>query len=158
MSGSAPYGLNRLPKFERSLTDLIKSHYKAGKQLEAFYNQVTGFFSAIETAPHHVKGAKAESWPANAYHIDFRLYKLYFNLPGLTGAAREGRLMYLVCDKTRTVDLLWIYTHKQFAKRPPDGDLKPILAEAVKGAIVAIVEPTLSVAGTQAVLPGIVEE
>ena len=45
-------------------------------------------------------------------------------MPELEGASKCGRLIYVVHEVQCTVYLLWIYTHKEFAKRPGDDDLR----------------------------------
>jgi hypothetical protein len=51
------------------------------------------------------------------------LYKAYFPADGLRGAASAARLLYLVNPGQRQIVLVWIYTHKQYAKRPPEKDI-----------------------------------
>ncbi|MBZ8181583.1 hypothetical protein [Oscillatoria salina] len=50
-------------------------------------------------------------------------------MPNLQGASEQGRLIYLVNQNERMIVLVWIYTHEEFAKRPPDKTLKQILQE-----------------------------
>jgi len=37
--------------------------------------------------------------------------------------------MYLLSDTLKLIKLVWIYTHEEFQKRPPDRDLKGIMQE-----------------------------
>jgi len=39
--------------------------------------------------------------------------------------------MYLVNASTCVIRLLWIYSHEQFSKRPPDKDLKDVIQETL---------------------------
>lgn len=60
-------------------------------------------------------------------------------MPGLSGAARQGRIMWLICDASKTVSLIWIYTHSEFEKRPADKDLKKVLEDAITSGLSAII-------------------
>ena len=51
-------------------------------------------------------------------------------MPGFHGAARQGWLIYLVNDEERVVLLLWIYTHAEFEKRPPEKELAEMLKKS----------------------------
>ena len=53
-------------------------------------------------------------------------------LPSLSGAARLGRLIYLVDNETKIINLVWIYTHKEYEKQPPDRELHKAIKEAFK--------------------------
>ena len=50
-------------------------------------------------------------------------------MPQLRGAAEQGRLIYLLDITKKEVVLVWIYTHAEFEKRPPDQNLKRLLLE-----------------------------
>ena len=50
-------------------------------------------------------------------------------MPQLRGSAEQGRLIYLLDITKQEVVLLWIYTHAEFEKRPPDQNLKRLLLE-----------------------------
>ena len=58
---------------------------------------------------------------------DQEFRKLVFPMPGRSGASGEGRLMYLVNYNDYLIKLVWIYTHEEFASRPPEKDLKQLL-------------------------------
>lgn len=47
--------------------------------------------------------------------------------------------MWLICESTSIVSIIWIYTHDEFKKRPEDSDLKRALKDAIGCAIAAIV-------------------
>lgn len=46
------------------------------------------------------------------------------------GASGQIRIMYLVNESRAVIKPLWIYSHEQFAKRPPDKDLTNVIQEA----------------------------
>lgn len=39
--------------------------------------------------------------------------------------------MYLVNETERIIKPLWIYSHQQFTKRPPDKDIRQVIQEAL---------------------------
>jgi hypothetical protein len=57
----------------------------------------------------------------------YEFRKLTFAVPGKAGASGEGRLMYLLDEENFKMLLVWIYTHAEFKKRPPDQELKQLL-------------------------------
>lgn len=61
---------------------------------------------------------------------EFRKY--YFDMPSLRGASGQGRLMYLVNRSLTLIELVWIYTHNEFEKRPPDKNLKQLIQELIE--------------------------
>ena len=53
-------------------------------------------------------------------------------MPSLNGAAKEGRLIYLFNPELSEVFFVWIYTHAEFSKRPPDSELKRAMQNIFK--------------------------
>ena len=53
-------------------------------------------------------------------------------MPQLRGAAGQGRLIYLLEFTKKEVIIIWIYTHAEFEKRPPDKNLKRLLLEIME--------------------------
>lgn len=49
-----------------------------------------------------------------------------------SGAAGQGRLIYLINCIEKKVGLIWIYTHADFEKRPPDKSLKSLLQDFIE--------------------------
>nr|WP_242032847.1 hypothetical protein [Oscillatoria sp. FACHB-1406] len=47
------------------------------------------------------------------------------------GASGQVRLMYLVNTTTKMIKLVWIYSHEQFSKRPPDRELKGLIQDII---------------------------
>ena len=45
-------------------------------------------------------------------------------MPELQGIAEYGRLIYVIHEELCIVYLVWVYTHKEFRKRPHDDDLR----------------------------------
>jgi len=132
VSGCARYNLQVTSTFESWLKRLLDVHYfddAIGRsRFTTFLDQA---FRQLESNPRKIVGAKPEPWPpgrrSSMHGLEF--YKLYFSMPRLTASARQGRLMYLVHERECLVYLVWIYTHADFNTRPPDKDLKPLLAD-----------------------------
>jgi mRNA-degrading endonuclease YafQ of YafQ-DinJ toxin-antitoxin module len=45
------------------------------------------------------------------------------------GASGQIRIMYLVNEETLEISPLWIYSHEQFKKRPPDQEIDNVIQE-----------------------------
>jgi hypothetical protein len=126
-SESNSYKIIPSGKFERSVKALKKA-YKSSRDADAFAGVVTNIVHGLTLHPRPVD-SRLEPWPANLRADDWEFRKLMFILPGRRGASGQGRLMYLVNDTLKLVNLVWIYTHEEFQKRPPDKDLKGIMQE-----------------------------
>jgi hypothetical protein len=70
-----------------------------------------------------------ERFPQGCSRDGLELWKLEFKMPQLRGAAEQGRLIYLLDFRKKEVVLVWIYTHAEFEKRPPDKNLKHLFIE-----------------------------
>ena len=58
---------------------------------------------------------------------EWGLYKL--RIMFAKGSSGQIRIIYLVNEEDRIIKPLWIYNHKQFAKRPPDQDIKNVIKQ-----------------------------
>lgn len=119
MTGSENYQIKRSPKFEASYKSLIKSHYRKNKQArEKFEKTLTDYFVCLRDNPLEI--SDKEKFP-NGYSVDGMELrkKRWRSLPGLSGAAQYGRLLFLVDRGSHIIYLLWIYTHEEFKKTPP---------------------------------------
>ena len=114
-------------KFERSIK-LLKKSYKSKQDAQTFVAVVTNIVQGLVIEPRP-ENSRLETWPSNLRSDDQEFRKLVFILPGRKGASGEGRLMYLIDDARQIIHLVWIYTHEEFKKRPPDKDLKGIMQE-----------------------------
>jgi hypothetical protein len=141
VNSRAPYKLDLTPNFRSWVTRLKKAHYrKRLREQAAFDGILASYYDQFEKAPHSVPSAWPEGWPNTAHDGRFKFYKADFKMPGLSGAAGQGRIMWLVCDETTTVHVIWVYTHAEFGKRPPDKDLRRALKEATDEAVQAVSE------------------
>ncbi len=132
MSGSATFRINPSDKFKRSYKELLKRHYKGEKAKQAFEECVAQIVRDLSNNPF-LAGSFAEGLPGGlriSEEWEFRKY--YFDMPKLRGASGEGRLMYLVNRSQGVIKLVWIYTHSEFEKRPPDKTLKQLMQDLME--------------------------
>lgn len=131
MTGSPTYHVDPTEKFERSFTALTRRYRKNPSGLAAFEALLKETVEHLSRDPRP-RLARPEPWPKGEHVQGCELRKISFHLPGLRGAVREGRLIYLVDDTTNppVVALLWIYTHEDFKKRPPDSEIRNVIRRA----------------------------
>jgi hypothetical protein len=124
------YQIERLPKFERTLKDLIKKHYRRNKSdLQKFEELIENCLeNELKLDPCSDKASDSLPFPAGTAEQGFEFRKKRWrNLPGLKGAAKFGRLIFLVYHPLKIVYLIWIYTHEEFQEpnsQPPAKELK----------------------------------
>ncbi|MBD2018779.1 hypothetical protein H6F43_01095 [Leptolyngbya sp. FACHB-36] len=127
MSGSEVYQVVRMRKFETSYESLIKHHYKRDKKSRAIFERLLEDFLAELCVNPRPNNADLQAFPANSREEGFEFWKKrWSSLPGLRGAAKFGRLLYVVCEPKRLVYLFWIYTHEEYGEprsQPPAKDL-----------------------------------
>ncbi len=118
------FTIKHTEKFRISLKKLIKSHYKKDKKGgKEFMSLINWFIDSCEV-DYEVEGSKPEPFPKGTAQEKEQLRKWYFDMPKLDGSASLGRLIYLVRIEAEEVDLLWVYTHRDFEGRPPESELK----------------------------------
>ena len=118
-------------KFERS-AKVLKKSFKSKHQEQAFVDCVTAIVRSLVEEPRDPDSRlepipKGLDLPGNC---EFR--KLVFQVPGKSGAAGEGRLIYWVSYESHLIKLLWIYTHEDFKGRPADQDLRQVLKDTLE--------------------------
>ena len=135
MSGCETYQIMRLKRFETSFKKLIKSHYRKNERArDSFLELVEDFIEQLQENPGSNSFSEDEGFPKGCYDQKFKFRKIKFKAPELDGAARYGRLMYVLNEPQRIVYLVWIYTHEEFSKRPPDDDLRDEFVDIQKNA------------------------
>jgi hypothetical protein len=123
--GSENFQIKRSDNFESWFGKLIKAHYRKNPVArEEFIKLVELILTALELNPW-LPRSHSYAWP-DGYAVEgaeFR--KIEFYLPGVKRGsdAEQGRLLYLVFKDTGIVTVFWIYTHEDFAKRPPQQHL-----------------------------------
>ena len=126
MSGSCPFLIEKTEQFEKSLKKLVKS-YKSKSQKVEFVNFISNSLEELTNNPYLNK-SNSEPLP-NGLKLPEKwvLYKL--RIMFAQGASGQIRIIYLVNERDRIIKPLWIYNHKQFAKRPPDQDIKNVIKQ-----------------------------
>lgn len=142
-NGSEVYLIRSLSRFDTSYKQLVKTHYQKSKKSKEdkqrlkkeFEDLVYDLIDKISEAPCSDQVSGREPFPnpkKNDNYSELVFRKVRFNAPGLEYAARYARLMYVVHHDSKTVFLMWIYTHAEFAKRPSDDDIRTSLKELIK--------------------------
>ena len=117
MTGSPPFLLENNEKFARTFRKLAKS--KAyGKTL---VDTITPILESLRYNPYP-RQARDEPLPGKtSLPEEWTLHKLEIWLG--KGASGQVRLIYRVNETERVIRPIWIYSHEQFKKRPPDKEL-----------------------------------
>ncbi|MDB9311594.1 hypothetical protein PN462_00670 [Spirulina sp. CS-785/01] len=127
-SGSLAYKIKPSEKFKTSFVALRKSHYKKSKKLQTQFKETIQ--KKVEEISSEPRCADLEPIPSNLKlpeHLELR--KLHFKMPNLQGESRQGRLIYIVNHEKQEIDLVWLYTHKEFQKRPSDKNLQQVILD-----------------------------
>lgn len=121
MTGLPPFFLEKTDSFERTFKKLTKS--KAyGKD---FSDKIV---EILKDLLHEVypRSSRDEPLPRGiSIPNEWTLHKLEIKIG--QGASGQVRLIYLVNEGKRIIRPLWIYSHEQFKKRPPDQELKNVI-------------------------------
>lgn len=131
MNGSEQFHIKLSKNFDKTQQKLIRDRYRKNQAgLVKFVELIQKFIKILSVDPRlHPPLGHLEPWPQGSSRDGLELWKLVFKMPQLRGAAEQGRLIYLLDITKKEVVLLWIYTHAEFEKRPPDQDLKSLLLE-----------------------------
>jgi mRNA-degrading endonuclease RelE of RelBE toxin-antitoxin system len=123
VTGSTHFSIEKTANFERSFKKLAKA------QGQAFVDLVAGALEELIVNPYPLK-AREEPLPGRLQlPVGWTFHKLEIRVG--KGASGQVRLMYLVNESEAMIKPLWIYSHEQFAKRPPDKDLNNVIQEAL---------------------------
>lgn len=128
MTGLVPFSLEKEENFLRTLGKIVKS-YKSQSEKQKFIEFISQWIEEIIRDPQLPK-SRNEPLPKNCPIQEgwqFRKLSLIYGL----GASGQIRLMYLFNDEQKIIKVLWIYSHKDFEKRPPDNDIKDIIQNAL---------------------------
>jgi hypothetical protein len=112
--------------FEVTKQRLIKQFYrKSSRQVDALEAKLEGVYDYLAMHADANSNAFANyGWPAGMFLPGLTLRRYRFALPGLNGAAGQGRLMYVLDGQSGTATAIWLYNHAQYAKRPPDDEIR----------------------------------
>lgn len=126
---SPRFRIEKTQQFERSIKKISKS-YKSSAEKAKFGLFVTDILKSLLDQPRP-SDSSPEPLPAKSQLPEgWTLYKLRQKRG--QGASGQIRLIYLINEPERVIKPLWIYTHAQYAKRPPDADLSQVLKESLE--------------------------
>ncbi|MEG4282502.1 hypothetical protein QUB68_05190 [Microcoleus sp. A006_D1] len=134
MKGSEQFHIKLSNKFERSQEELSRVRYRKNPAgLVKFLELIQKLIRILSVAPRpRPPLGHFEQWPKGSSREGWELWKLEFKMPQLQGASGQGRLIYLLDITKQEVVLVWIYTHAEFEKRPPDSSLKRLLRKIIE--------------------------
>ncbi|MBN3924386.1 hypothetical protein [Nostoc sp. NMS4] len=123
MTGSTPFSIEKSDNFNRSFKKLAKAYKsdfvkRVTEVLEDLIEDQYPINSRNEPLPRKIELPQGWSF----YKLEFKVSK---------GASGQIRLMYLVNTTDCVIKLVWIYSHKQFEKRPTEVDLKGVVKEII---------------------------
>ena len=121
MTGSTPFLLEKIENFEETFRKLGKS-----KAYDKTFTEKIG--RVLESLLHdpYPKDSRKEPLPSKTKLPDgCSLHKLKIKVG--RGNSGQVRLIYLVNETKFTILPLWLYSHEQFKKRPPDKDLREVI-------------------------------
>jgi hypothetical protein len=119
--------------FERSQREFYKTHFKKNQQgALRFAEKLAVVVGALARDPNLQGLARFEPYPHGTFRTGWEFRKLDFDSEELDGAAKRIRLMYLVQLEPKRLHLVWLYSHKQFATRPPPRDIGDALLEIME--------------------------
>lgn len=132
MTGSTHFGISLSDNFARTVKRLAKSCYKSEKEKQLFRACLEEIYQSLKIRPDNPPDFYSVTcqWLRGlSYQDGCELRKLFFSMPGRSGASGEGRLLYIVDNFNNSVVLQWIYTHEQYKKQPPYNALKEVVLE-----------------------------
>lgn len=126
-NGLPKYRIVLSAKFVRAIK-IFKKSYKSKQEATAFTECISDIVEDLAQQPN-LENSRLEPWPAKLSYPKWEFRKLVFIVPHRKGASGQGRLMYLVNAERQIIQLVWLYTHKDFEKRPADKALKILMRE-----------------------------
>ena len=124
MTGSTPFSIEASDNFRRSFKKLAKIH---GAHFVKLIEEVLE--NLIED--QYPINSRREPLPSKLHMPQgWTFHKLEIKIS--KGASGQIRLMYLVNTNRCLIQLVWLYSHEQFVKRPADADLKSVIKEILE--------------------------
>lgn len=124
MTGLSPFSINSDSEhFKKSLNKLHKATSKRDR--DTLIARLSETLGGLTEDPRPAS-SKQEPQPKKTTLpplSEFR--KVYFSIS--KGAAGQIRLMYLADFDRKLITALWIYSHEQYAQRPPDKDISRVI-------------------------------
>ncbi len=125
MTGLPPFFLEKTDSFERTFKKLAKSKVYGNN----FSNTIVAI---LKDLVHEVypRSSRDEPLPGGInIPNEWTLHKLEIKIG--QGASGQVRLIYLVNEGKRIIKPLWLYSHEQFKKRPPDKELRSVIMNVI---------------------------
>ena len=124
MTGLTPFSIEKTGNFKRSFKKLAKLYGNdfieiVAEILENLIEEQYPVSSRQEPLPKKIQ--LPQGW--TFHKLEFRYGK---------GASGQIRLMYLVNDMDCIIQLMWIYSHEQFMKRPGDKELRNVIKDILE--------------------------
>lgn len=131
MTNSNVYQIRLTQNFDITYCKLLRTHYKKDSKFKKEFEQlIVEITDKLESNPYSNTLSRTEPFPKNCANQYIELRKIRWKkLPGLQSLASMGRLIFLVIKPSKTIYFLWIYTHEEYPKRPPDKDLKRLVLD-----------------------------
>jgi hypothetical protein len=125
--------------FEKSYQKLIRDRYRKNRTAASEFSKlIEQFINIISVNPRpRPPFGHLEPWPKGSSYTEWELWKLEFKMPQLRGAVGQGRLIYLLNSTAKKIVIVWIYTHAEFEKRPPEKNLKRLLQEVIESSVIS---------------------
>jgi len=117
-SAPSSWTLRRKPSFAKDLKRLAKDLYKSDRQRQDFLRFVVSFVEVLERCGPSCPQLDARVMTGVPAPEGCKLYKFYLRPPETRGASGEMRVLALVNEADRTIELLMAYTHADYPKQP----------------------------------------
>ena len=127
---SDSWQIEHLPEAERDIKRFRKQFKgKDNNKYYLFYFSILDRFTDKGIHPD----ARREPLPGGVeLPPKVELWKILVDIPWLTGAISELRILYLRFISDKRILIIMVYTHKDYAKRPPDRIIAKLLKEQIK--------------------------
>lgn len=129
MTGSNLFSINRDSEdFKRSFNKLYKATAKGSQQ--KLLDKLEEVLKGLVDQPRPAKSRQEPVPKKLTLPPCYEFRKIEFAID--RGAAGQIRLMYLLDIDSRIITSLWIYSHKQFSRRPADKDISRVVSEIIE--------------------------
>ena len=117
------------PIFLKNIQQFVKKNYRRDKQnLSKFQELLLNELELMREVPRGGHG-KMEPAPHQSIDEGQELWKVRFKIPGHRGAREQCRIIYIYHPVEDWILPLIIYTHAEFAGRPPDKQLAQLIKD-----------------------------
>ena len=114
---------NRIPGLRRALA--FRELAKSKAYSKGFASDISKVLEDLLDEPYPISSRDEPLPGGTSIPYGWTLHKLEIRIG--KGASGQVRLIYLVSETERIIRPLWLYSHEQFTKRPPDKDLGRVI-------------------------------